>query len=81
MFFNAGLAIVNAHIAPLQPTAVVVSEAFVLIAAHILILTNARGSMVPLRWYTCCCCRLQRLASCVLLPLVAWRQCMCAIWP
>lgn len=49
MFFNAALAIVNAHVVPLQSAAVVACEALLLVAAHAVIAARARPQMLP--WY------------------------------
>jgi len=49
VLFNAVLAIVNGHIKPLGPGAVVACEAAIVLAAHLVAITHLRPSMLP--WY------------------------------
>lgn len=47
--FNAALAAINAHLAPLTPAAVIAAEAVILGAAHLIALAHYRPEMKP--WY------------------------------
>ncbi len=49
VLFNAGLAIINAHVTPLSANAVIGAEALLVVAAHAVIFANYRPQMLP--WY------------------------------
>jgi putative polymerase len=49
VLFNAGLAIINAHVMPLSASAVIGFEVLIVAAAHAVILANYRPQMLP--WY------------------------------
>lgn len=49
VLFNAGLAIINAHVMPLSATAVIGAEVMIVAAAHAVVFANYRPQMLP--WY------------------------------
>ena len=49
VLFNAGLAIINAHVTPISANAVIGMEVSIVLAAHAIILWHYRSQMLP--WY------------------------------
>ena len=49
VLFNAGLAIINAHVTPLSANVVIAAEVLIVVAAHTVIFANYRPQMLP--WY------------------------------
>jgi putative polymerase len=49
VLFNAGLAVINAHIMPLSSGAVIAAEVMIVATAHAVIFANYRAQMLP--WY------------------------------
>ena len=49
VLFNAGLAIINAHVTPLSANAVIGVEVLIVVAAHAIVIANYRPQMLP--WY------------------------------
>ena len=49
VLFNAGLAVINAHVTPLSANAVIAAEVLIVVAAHAVIFAHYRPQMLP--WY------------------------------